>query len=101
LASVLVGFLVGAVASLFYERRRGAIGFALAGSLAGTVAGLLVTGLGTLIPAFQAVFVMAFFLAPLTGALFTVATLHLGARVRFTMPHWISIGLVAGESQPL
>jgi hypothetical protein len=91
------GFAVGAGASAIYERRRGALLVALAGLAAGAVAGVTAAVVGTLTGTLDQVFVLALVLAPVTGALFTAATLMLAERFAVPVPQWLSIAVVSAE----
>jgi hypothetical protein len=92
----LAGLVAGGFsASALYEHREGALLVAVAGFLAGSVAGLFATVLLVLTAAVMGPFGLALLTAPLTGTLFIIGTLWLGAGLRVPLPQWLSVGLVS------
>ncbi len=95
-ACALAGLAIGAVASAMYDHREGALLVALLGLAAGAVAGLVAAVVVLALPGLNGVFGLALLAAPVTGGLFTLATLHYAERVRVPLPQWFSVGIVAG-----
>jgi hypothetical protein len=91
----LAGLHVGALASVIYEHREDALLVALFGLVAGGMAGLVAAlGVHLLPPGPVSLFGLALVCAPLTGGLFTLATLRWTDRVPVRVPQWLSVGLV-------
>lgn len=91
----VIGLVVGLVVSAFFERRRGALPLMAAGFGAGLVAGAVATLLAHVVPGFSGVFLLALFMAPATGALFTAAIVHIGPKWKYAVPHWLSVAIVS------
>jgi hypothetical protein len=95
LVSALAGLLVGGLASSMYERREAALLVAVAGLVAGAVAGLCAVGLGALGVPVDRPFVQTLILVPITGTLFVAATLSPTTDLKVPLPQWLSVGIVA------
>lgn len=94
-ACALAGLAIGALASAIYDHREGALLVALLGLAAGAIAGLLAAVAVLAVPGLNGVFGLALLSAPVTGGLFTLATLRYADRVRVPLPQWFSVGIVA------